>query len=65
MRKQNIIITETIMSLVENHWKKIILLYMSIRKGGDIGLSITLVPKVFNNVLLSVVIKTLGTFIEI
>ena len=34
------------------------------REGGDIGLFITLVPKTYDNVFLSVGLITLGTFIE-
>ena len=34
------------------------------REGGDIGLFISLVPKVLNNVLLFVGSTTLGAFIE-
>ena len=33
-------------------------------EGGNIGLFITLVPKVYNNVFLFVSLTTLGTFIE-
>ena len=35
------------------------------REGGDIGLFILLVPKVFNNIFLFVGSTTLGTFVEI
>ena len=35
-----------------------------VREGGDIGLFITQVPKVFNNIFLFVDLTTMGTFIE-
>ena len=43
-------------------FRNIIALSIKAREGGDIGLIITLVPKVFNIVFLSVGLKTLGLY---